>query len=124
MRRPSILVLIMVFSLAFGFPPNDIWAIQEVWYGIENSNYVLRRTFDGEYLPSFSASSGVSSIEMVGQEVWYGAENGGIIRRDYDGTYLSSLSTEGAAVTDMTVIPEPITLILPGLGAVMVRRKR
>ena len=96
----------------------------EVWYGADNMPGFSRLTLNGTPLPSISGSWSPTSIAVVGDEVWYGSKSFiGINRCTFDGTPLPSISTYPYESSTLVIIPEPATLLLLSLGAVMLRRK-
>ena len=121
MKR-SILVLVIVCALAVA----NIVEAGEVWFASNYATAIERMTFDGVVLPSFGGLPDfVETLAVVGDEVWMGgAGSSSVHRMALDGTPLSSIDTGYFDVRDIEVIPEPTTLLLLGLGAVMLRRQQ
>ena len=96
----------------------------EVWWCGESSyNKIHRLTFDGTVLGDISTSIYAQGLAVVGNEVWFGGENSYSIGRvTLDGTPLTSLNV-GDYAEGIIVVPEPATLLLLGLGSLILRSK-
>ena len=99
--------------------------VEEELNGADDIGGFYRLALDGTALPSISTSWSPTSIVVVGDEVWYGSKYFiGILRCTFDGTSLPSISTHPYESTTLLLIPEPTSLLLLGLGGLMLNQKR
>jgi len=90
-KRILIIWLMLVFVLVVG---GEAWGALEVWSGAVGRDPGIRRLgVDGTHLGSIPLSVSVKSMALVGDEVWYGADDmPGFSRVTLDGTPLPSIS--------------------------------
>jgi hypothetical protein len=93
-----------------------------LWLGM--GQYVRIYDMEGNDLSYFSNGGyDVTAIEVVNNNVWVGMKQ--VVRiLDTEGNELSSFSAGSWDVTAIKVVPEPATLFLFGVGAVILRKRK
>ncbi|MCK5373891.1 MAG: PEP-CTERM sorting domain-containing protein [Alphaproteobacteria bacterium] len=111
--------LILLLALISNF---SFISASEVWVGVGYD--VKAYDFNGNYLSSFTAGSqDIKAMEVIGNEVWIGVGYD-VKAYGFNGNYLSSFTVGSQDIKAMEMIPEPATMILFGLGSLILRKRR
>ena len=124
MKRRSLIICFVVIVIALGFFVCNSQA-GEVWVGLgPTTSGFFRYDFGGTYIDKVDNSHDTTALAVVGDEAWVGLgpTTSGFLRYDFDGTYIDKINNSHYT-TALAVVPEPSTVFLLALGAVMLRRK-
>lgn len=109
MKRQSNLVLIVIAILASGILTVRANAAMEIWSGAIGRDPGIRRLApDGTALGSISIPYSVKSMALVGDQVWFGADDmPGFSRLTLDGTLLAGI-TGSWSPTSIVVVGDEV----------------